>query len=184
MKIRIIAILSLLAGSFALASCIDDEATNEVILANDKAAIKTYLDTTSIINVKELHDAASGLSIIWQETAPSDTIETFYVGDSVVVNYTGKFLSDQVFETTIESVAKANDIYNSNFKYQPVKFMLGGVIYGFQYAISQMEIGEKVTVFVPSEYAYGRSSDGPGGPNTPLIFELELLEVIPIKREP
>lgn len=183
MKIRIFALLSLIAGSFALASCIDDEATNEVILANDKAAIKTYLDTTSIVNVKELHDEVTGLRMIWQEVAPSDTIETFYLGDTITVNYTGKFLSNKVFETTIKSVAIDNGIYNENGKYEPVEFLLGGVILGFQYGISNMEIGEKATVFVPSEFAYGREGNRNIGPNTPLIFELELVEVNPVKRE-
>lgn len=182
MKIRIFAILSLIAGSFAFASCIDDEATNDVILANDKAAIQAYVDTTSIVNVKEFHDEVTGLRIIWQELAPSDTIETFFLGDTVTVNYTGKFLSNKVFETTIESVAKDNEIFRSTNKYEPVKFPLGGVIAGFQFGISNMEIGEKATVFVPSEFAYGQRGQGSIGPNTPLIFELELIEIIPIQR--
>jgi FKBP-type peptidyl-prolyl cis-trans isomerase FklB len=182
MKFRLIAILSLIAGSFALASCIDDDATAEVILANDKAAIQAYVDTTTIVNVKELHDEASGLRLIWQELAQQDTIETFLLGDTVTVNYTGKFLSNTVFETTVESVARANDIYNSNNRYQPAEFLLGRVIAGFQFGISNMEVGEKATVFVPSQFAYGPTGQGPIGPNTPLIFELELIEVNPIPR--
>ncbi|WPR74509.1 FKBP-type peptidyl-prolyl cis-trans isomerase [Algoriphagus sp. NG3] len=184
MKIRVFAILSLIAGSFAFASCIDDDATNDVIRANDKAAIKAYIDTTSIVNVKQLHDEVTGLRMIWQKIAPKDTIETFYLGDTVTVNYTGKFLSDKVFETTIDSVARANDIFNDKKDYEPVEFILGGVILGFQYGISNMEIGEKATVFVPSEFAYGRQGQGSIGPNTPLIFELELIQVKPIAREP
>lgn len=183
MKIRVIAFLSVIASSFALASCIDDQATNDVILANDKAAISAYLDTASIVNVKELHDEVTGLRIIWQETAPKDTIETIYLGDTITVNYTGKFLSDKVFETTVDSVAKANGIFNDKKKYEPVQFILGNVIFGFQFGISNMEIGEKATVFVPSEFAYGRNAQGPIGPNTPLIYELELVKVNPIKRQ-
>jgi FKBP-type peptidyl-prolyl cis-trans isomerase FklB len=42
-----------------------------------------------------------------------------------------------------------------------------------------METGEKATVFIPSPYAYGRPGKGNIGPNTPLIFELELIKVNP-----
>ncbi len=188
MKIRIFAILSLIAGSFAFASCIDEEATNDVILANDKAAINAYLDTTSIVNVKEFRDEATGLSIIWQERAPSDTLETLIQGDTISVNYTGKFLTNKVFETTLESVARDNDIFSSNAKYEPIKFLWlvpgNRLITGFEFGVSQMEVGDKATVFIPSEFAYGREGSRNIGPNTPLIFELELVKVNPVKRQP
>ncbi|MFC5626360.1 FKBP-type peptidyl-prolyl cis-trans isomerase [Algoriphagus winogradskyi] len=179
MKFRLFSILSLIAGSLAFVSCIDEEATDATILANDKAAILAYVDTTTIVNVKEFHDEASGIRIIWQLEAQPDTISEFYSTDTVTVNYTGKFLTNQVFETTVESVAKANGIYNQNKNYEPVQFILGGVIAGFQFGISQMETGEKATVFIPSRYAYGRNGQGNIGANTPLIFELELVKVNP-----
>lgn len=184
MKIRVFALLSLIAGSFALASCIDDDATNDVILANDKAAIEAYLDTATIVKVKQFHDETSGLRIIWQKVSPKDTIETFYAGDSLTVNYTGKLLTNKVFETTSDSVAKANNIYIEG-KHKPYGFKLGfPLIFGFEWGITQMEVGDVATVFIPSEFAYGRDGSGPIGPNTPVIFELELLSIHPVKREP
>lgn len=179
MNIRLFAILGLIAVSISFTSCIDEGATNETILANDKAAINAYIDTTSIVNVKEFTDPTSGIRIIWQVEAQPDTISEFYSTDTVTVNYTGKFMTDQVFETTLESVAKANGIYSSTKNYQPATFILGNVIAGFQFGISQLETGEKATVFIPSIYAYGRNGQGNIGPNTPLIFELELVEVNP-----
>lgn len=186
MKIRIFAILSLIAGSFAVASCIDDQATNDVILANDKAAIEAYLDTATIVNVKELHDEASGLRIIWQEKAPKDTLETLIPGDTITVNYIGKFLSNKAFDTTIESVARDNGIYSSAKKYEPYRFLflIQRLITGFEFGVTQMDVGDKATVFIPSELGYGRDVNSPGGPNTPLIFEIELVKINPIKREP
>ena len=187
MKIRLFAVLSVIAGSFALASCIDDEATSDVILANDKAAISAYLDTASIVNVKEFHDEVTGLRIIWQEKAPADSLESFLVGDTITVNYIGKFLSNKAFDTTIESVAKDNGIYNSKRDYEPYKFLLGvngyRLITGFEFGVTQMDVGDKATVFIPSEFGYGNDPNGPGGPNTPLIFEIELVKVNPIKRQ-
>lgn len=179
MKIRLFSILSLIAGSIAFASCIDDEATVDSIFANDKAAINAYIDTTSIVNVKEFEDPTSGIRIIWQLEAQPDAIGEFYSTDTVTVNYTGKFLTDKAFDTSIESVAKANGIYSQSRKYEPSEFILGRVIAGFQFGISQMETGEKATVFVPSEFGYGRNGQGNIGPNTPLIFEIELIKVNP-----
>lgn len=183
MKIKLFSLLSLIAGSIAFASCIDDEATADVILANDKAAINAYIDTTSIVNVKEFNDPESGVRMIWQKEAQPDSITTFYSADTVTVIYTGKFLTDKVFDTTVESVAKANGIFNQNRKYEPAEFILGNVIIGFQFGISKMETGEKATIFIPSEFAYGRKGQGSIGPNTPLIFELELVKINPVKRE-
>ena len=179
MNIRLFAILSLIAGSIAFTSCIDEGATNESILANDKAAINAYIDTTSIVNVKEFEDPTSGIRIIWQLEAQPDAVSEFYSTDTVTVDYTGKFLTDKAFDTSIESVAKANGIYDHNRKYEPSEFILGRVITGFQFGISQLEIGEKATVFIPSQFAYGRNGQGNIGPNTPLIFEIELVNVKP-----
>ena len=55
------------------------------------------------------------------------------------------------------------------------------MIPGFELGALQMEVGDKATVFMPSEFAYGRqgSSDGRIPSNTPIMFELELVSVTP-----
>ncbi|MCE7055019.1 FKBP-type peptidyl-prolyl cis-trans isomerase [Algoriphagus sp. AGSA1] len=181
MKIKVFAILSLIAGSLALASCIDDEATNEVIFNEDIAEIQAYLDTTTIVNVKEAYDEGRGITVIWQELSGSK--DTVSLGDTLRVNYVGRLLSNKAFDTSIEEIAKEEGIFNSQRKYDPLRFRvgLGQLIAGFELASLQMEVGDKATVFIPSYYAYGRqgSSDGRIPPNTPIMFELELLEVTP-----
>ena len=43
-----------------------------------------------------------------------------------------------------------------------------------------MKVGDKWILYVPSELAYGERGSGPDiGPNSVLIFEIELLAVIP-----
>ncbi len=181
MKIRVFAILSLIAGSFAFASCIDDDATNDVIFNEDLAEIQAYLDTATIVNVKKVYDENRGITIVWQELSGSR--DTVSLGDTLKVDYVGRLLSNKAFDTSFEDVAKEEGIFSSQRKYEPLVFRvgLGRLIHGFEFGALQMEVGDRATVFIPSEFAYGRqgTSDGRIPPNTPIMFELELLEVTP-----
>lgn len=91
-------------------------------------------------------------------------------GERVQANYTGKFLDGKVFDSNAQSGA-------------PVIFNIDGpspVIEGLTEALKLMKEGDKWNVFIPSDLAYG-----PGGyqgvipPNSTLIFEVELLKVLP-----
>lgn len=177
MKIRVFAILSLIAGSFAFASCIDEEATDDAILLKDKAAIAAYLDTASIVNVKEYHDEVSGLRVIWQELSGSDLAVS--AGDTLKVNYIGKLLTNKVFDTSIEQVAKDAGVYSGSRKYEPLVFPVGYnfLIPGFEFGVGQMEQGDKATVFIPSYYGYGQQGSGAIPSNAPIMFELDLIQV-------
>jgi len=106
-------------------------------------------------------------------------------GDSVHINYIGRFLDGFVFDTNIKSVAIDSNIYVSTNKYPELKFMIGDgtMASGFDLAVRQMVTGEKAIIVIPSKYAYGTSgnSDGltkiPG--YTPLVFELQLMKIVP-----
>lgn len=177
MKLRLLAIATLLLGSVVMFSCIDEQASNDIILEKDVAKIEKYLAENNLANVKELHDEDSGLRIIWQELS-EDTLQA-KITDTLKVDYTGKFLDNKVFDTSIESVAKANNIYTEARKYTPLEFPLGYgyLIFGFEWATLQMKQGDKATVLIPSEYAYGRQGNDVVPSNTPIIFELDLLKV-------
>jgi FKBP-type peptidyl-prolyl cis-trans isomerase FklB len=61
---------------------------------------------------------------------------------------------------------------------QPQWFGLGSVITGWRIALQQMPVGAKWRVVIPSILAYG--AEGAGdliAPDTPLIFEIELLAI-------
>ncbi|REG92077.1 FKBP-type peptidyl-prolyl cis-trans isomerase [Algoriphagus antarcticus] len=182
MKFRIFAILSLIAGSFAFVSCIDDEATDDVIYNQDLAEIQGYLDTTSIVNVKKVYDSNYGVTVIWQELSGSK--DTVSLGDTLKVNYVGKLLNNKVFDTSIEDVAKSEGIYASNRNYQPLVFIIGygQLIPGFEIGALKMEVGDKATVFIPSLYAYGKQGTNgivPIPSNAPILFELEIISATP-----
>ncbi len=58
---------------------------------------------------------------------------------------------------------------------QPVKFNIRQVIPGFTEALSLMPVGSKWRVTIPANLAYGANGPGSIGPNSTLIFEMELL---------
>jgi len=111
---------------------------------------------------------------------PSDT--TFYI------NYTGRLLNGQVFDTTIADTAKVWNLYSSSTTYQQksvtwysddedfthIKLADNEIINGFAYALSQMHPGEKGTCFFVSKYGYSFSGSGKSIPAcSPLSFTIE-----------
>ena len=67
--------------------------------------------------------------------------------------------------------------FESSYSGEPVVFALNEVIPGWTEALQLMPVGSKYRIVLPSELAYG-DGGGPGGPNSTLIFEVELLEIV------
>ncbi|MCB1876882.1 MAG: FKBP-type peptidyl-prolyl cis-trans isomerase [Chromatiales bacterium] len=84
---------------------------------------------------------------------------------TVVVHYEGTLIDGTVFDSSRKRGA-------------PATFSLAGVIDGFKEALTHMKEGDHWKVFIPSELGYGARGAGQSiGPNSALIFDLELLEV-------
>jgi peptidylprolyl isomerase len=85
-------------------------------------------------------------------------------GTAVTVHYTGQRLNGLVFDS-------------SHQRGQPATFEIGRVIQGWNEALTSMRKGEKRTLIIPPELAYGdRGYMGVIPPNEFLIFEVELLD--------
>ena len=70
--------------------------------------------------------------------------------------------------------------FDSSYGREPVVFPVGGVIPGFSEALQLMAVGSQYRIFIPGSLAYGVSGAGPDiGPDATLIFEIELLEIVP-----
>jgi FKBP-type peptidyl-prolyl cis-trans isomerase 2 len=78
-------------------------------------------------------------------------------GDSISVDYVGSIEGGKVFDTSIESVARQNDIYNQGKKYQPLNFTVGKgqVMKGFDEGVIAMKAGDTKTITIPPEKGYG-----------------------------
>lgn len=177
MKIKPTFLFAIMLTAVGLVSCIDANETDEVILQKDIKAIAEYLEANELDSVKQFTDMSRGIIVIWQEVSNSGI--KVQDGDTLKVDYTGKLLSNKVFDTSIESIARTAGIFSTGRAYIPLKFPLGRglLIYGFEYGISQMEKGDKATVFIPSVYAYGNNPPSGVPQHAPLIFELSLIDV-------
>lgn len=181
MKYRLIAFVTLLLSAVSLVSCIDPDQTEEAILQENIEAIEKYLldNPTLTASVKNYKEEQEGIYMFWQ-VASGLEINRILPLDTVVVNYTGKFLNNTVFDTSIERVAREKGIYSNSRNYTPLRFPLGtgrGAIIGFEFGVSLMKIGEKATIIFPARLGYGSQGSDGIPPRSPLVFELELLDI-------
>ena len=108
-------------------------------------------------------------------------------GTNVFIHYAGFLEDGELFDASIESVAKTFGKYDENRAaqngYQPIPFQAGkkdGMIPGFIEGLEKLSFGDKAVIFIPSRLGYGAA--GAGGvipPNANIIFEIELLEKMP-----
>ncbi len=86
-------------------------------------------------------------------------------GAKIKAHYTGKFVDGRVFDSSVQ-------------RGTPIEFSVGvkQVIQGWDEALGSMKKGEKRVLIIPSDLAYGPSGRGPIPPNTPLVFEVELVD--------
>ncbi|HKI90372.1 MAG TPA: FKBP-type peptidyl-prolyl cis-trans isomerase [Draconibacterium sp.] len=88
------------------------------------------------------------------------------VTDQVKCHYHGTLINGTVFDSSVE-------------RNQPAVFPVNGVIQGWVEALQLMSTGSKWRLFIPPELAYGeQGAGGIIGPNTALIFDIELLEIV------
>ncbi|HIP16877.1 MAG TPA: peptidylprolyl isomerase [Methanothermococcus okinawensis] len=82
-------------------------------------------------------------------------------GDKVTVDYIGKLKDGEVFDTSMENIAKEENIYTPERSYEPLKFTVGErqLIEGFEEAVIGKEVGDEITVEIPAEKAYGQRDD-------------------------
>jgi FKBP-type peptidyl-prolyl cis-trans isomerase FklB len=142
------------------------EAAKKAGDANKKAGDEFLANNKSADGVVAL---PSGLQykIVQEGTGPKPAPT-----DSVVCNYRGTLLDGTEFDSSIK-------------RGKPATFPVTGVIKGWTEALQLMPVGSKWQLFIPPDLAYGDRGAGPTiGPNSTLIFEVELLSIEPKPEAP
>ncbi len=126
----------------------------------EKAASKDFLDKAA--QEKGAQKTVSGLvfKVLRPASGPSPK-ET----DKVKVNYEGKLINGNVFDSSYK-------------RGQPAEFPLNGVIKCWTEGVQKMHVGEEAQLVCPSEIAYGDRGSPPAIPGgATLIFKVELLGI-------
>jgi FKBP-type peptidyl-prolyl cis-trans isomerase FklB len=111
----------------------------------------------------------SGLQykIITAGTGPKPTAQ-----DTVVCNYRGTLIDGKEFDASSKHGG-------------PASFPVSGVIKGWTEALQLMPVGSKWQLFIPPDLAYGARGAGPDiGPNSTLVFDVELVSIKPAAAKP
>ena len=87
-------------------------------------------------------------------------------GQSVTVHYTGKLMDGRVFDSSVE-------------RGEPISFVLGEgrVIKGWEEGVALMKKGERATLIVPFDLAYGNRQMGVIPPYSNLVFDIEIIDI-------
>lgn len=84
---------------------------------------------------------------------------------SITCHYHGTLLNGNIFDSSVQ-------------RGQPATFPLNRVISGWTEGVQLMKVGSKYRFFIPPHLAYGDRQVGSDiGPNSTLIFEVELLGI-------
>jgi FKBP-type peptidyl-prolyl cis-trans isomerase FklB len=144
------------------------EMAEKQVAASKEAAVKNAAEGEKFLAENKKKDGikttASGLQykVLKEGTGPTPK-ET----DTVMTNYKGTLIDGTEFD-------------NSEKHGGPATFKVTGVIKGWTEVLQLMKTGSKYQIFVPSSLAYGeRARSQEIGPNSTLIFELELLSIVP-----
>jgi FKBP-type peptidyl-prolyl cis-trans isomerase FklB len=152
----------------------DPQQAESIFVAYSEAAVKVKNEKAHAESLKFLEDnkkragvttTASGLQyeVVTHGTSQVSPKAT----DQVKVHYHGTLMDGSIFDSSVE-------------RGEPVTFGLDQVISGWTEGVQLMHVGDKFKFYIPSDLAYGEGSPTPAIPGgSMLIFEVELLEIVP-----
>jgi len=113
---------------------------------------------------KQANRTASGLAYL--TLTKGNGKQHPYPRDRVRVHYSGWTSNGKLFDSSVE-------------RGEPAEFPLNGVIRGWTEGVQLMVVGDKTRFWIPGELAYGNAPSRPGVPSGMLVFDIELLEIMP-----
>lgn len=145
----------LLAVLIILSSC---KTYNDEDLSNFDQQIQEYLKENNL----QYEKSESGMYYSIINIGDGD--EHIRITDEVTFMYKGSFLSGEVFQIINEQDA--------------LTFQVRDLITGWQEALSYVTNHGKIHLIIPPHLGYGNKKTGLIEPNSILVYELEVLEVI------
>ncbi len=122
---------------------------------------KKFLEENAKKDDVQVTESGLQYTVISEGNGPKPTAE-----NTVKVHYHGTTIDGVVFDSSIE-------------RGKPAQFPLKGVIAGWTEGLQLMSVGSKYKFFIPSELAYGpRGAGASVEPNSALVFEVELVEIV------
>lgn len=131
----------------------EEKAKNQKLY--DADAIEKYLKEK---NIETLQDTSGIRYVVYNENGK----EKPTVNNCVEVKYRGRFL-------------ESGEIFDQNDK---LSFPLQQVIAGWQIGIPKLGVGDSATFFIPSGLAYGPRGRRTIPPNSILVFDVTLLDIL------
>lgn len=138
----------------------------EMMAKQQAEAVKNLAESKAFLeenkNKPGVTVSASGLQykILTEGTGQRPT-----ASDRVKVHYRGTLINGEEFDSSYK-------------RGQPAEFAVKGIIKGWTEALQLMKKGAKWQLFIPPNLAYGQRGTPNIGPNSVLIFEVELLDII------
>lgn len=137
----------------------------------DSTLIANHLKDNSL----EALSTPSGLRYIIQKEGKGEKASN---GQTAFVHYAGYSLDGKLFDTSLSSVAKANNLNNGAADQPyPVGINGGRVIQGWNEMLQLMNKGMKVRVYIPSSLGYGPRGMGAIPPNSVMMFDMEVTDI-------
>ncbi|NSL91082.1 FKBP-type peptidyl-prolyl cis-trans isomerase [Chitinophaga solisilvae] len=142
-----------------LAACSKKESTQENFdhvaqYDKDSVSITSYLKAK---NITASHDPRG---IFWNIIDSGDQKNKPNQNANVTVEYKGTFLNGTGFDSS-----------------KSVSFDLNRVIPGWTIGMQKIGKGGRIQLFIPSYYAYMQYGQGSVPPNTPLVFDVKLINL-------
>ncbi len=136
----------------------EQEEQNAAAVKNQQAGIEFLKKNKEKEGWKELE---SGLQY---KVIKGGTGKSPATNDTILVHYRGTFIDGSEFDSS----------YNRG---EPIELAVNRVIPGWQEALQLMKVGGKLQIAVPSDLAYGQRGSDIIGPNSVLLFDIELIEI-------
>lgn len=138
-----------------------EQKEREVIAAENMKKAEAFLAENK--SKEGVITTESGLQyiIVKEGDGPKPTLE-----DRVSVHYTGTLIDGTEFDSSLK-------------RNRPATFPVGRVVAGWTEALQLMPVGSKWKLFIPPALGYGERGAGAKiGPNSALIFDIDLLEIV------